>query len=74
MKVPQPKHQVCIPEKNAVCPLYTENNPVSYMNKDLWDNHVYLANPDKIVPDKKEKKENKDIKNKNFKINYIKFR
>ena len=32
------------------------------MNKDLWDNHVYLANPDKIVPDKKEKKENKDSK------------
>lgn len=62
-KVPQPKHQVCIPEKKcAVCPLYTENNPVSYMNKDLWDNHVYLANPDKIVPDKKEKKENKDSK------------
>lgn len=60
-KVPQPKHQVCIPEKKcAVCPLYTENNPVSYMNKDLWDNHVYLANPDKIVPDKKEKNSKKD--------------
>ena len=67
-KVPQPKHEVCISEKKcAVCPLYTENNPTSYMNKDLWDNHVYLANPDKIVPDEKEKKEKNNEKKENNK-------
>lgn len=53
-KVPQPKHEVCIQEKKcAVCPLYSESNPVSYMNNDLWDNHMYLENPDKLVQDKK---------------------